>query len=405
MSSPFFSIVVPCRDRPEALNELLDALDAQQDAPEFEVVIVDDGSEPPISGLRETSYALRVVHQIPLGISAARNNGIRHARGEILLFVDSDCAPEPDALAQLAATATHHPEDPAFQLGLVSGDSHLVQRLEGLRLEAIQALTTSEDGHVGFTNTSGFGLRRAWLGDAPAFDTAHLRGEDSGLLIRLASEGNLPRHVPLARVHHRPDLTIMRFIRKHFWIGYRNGLARAEMRASNVELLSNKERGRMFGQIRAAVKRNGWGPSHLFFIMCCYANERFGRFVHKVVGLRRDRVPLGPIGIDPVRERDLMARILQAAERGQPLRVHGVDSATFKRASSNAEFAAELNSKDLLYAADDSIRRKLWWRSWRRTHTIRIEHILPELQLEAERRGTSLGLEQSQNEVPEPAVE
>lgn len=394
MSSPLFSIVVPCRDRPEALNELLDALDAQQDAPEFEVVIVDDGSKPPISGLRETAYPLRVIHQIPLGISAARNNGIRQARGEILLFVDSDCAPEPDALAKLAAAANDHPEDLAFQLGLVSGDANLVQRLEGLRLEAIQALTTSEDGHVGFTNTSGFALRRDWLGDAPAFDTAHLRGEDSGLLMRLAADGNFPRHVPQARVNHRPDLTIMKFIRKHFWIGYRAGLARAEMRASAVELLSSKERGRMLGQIRAAAKRKGWGPSHLFIIICCYANERLGRVMHDLVGLRRARVPLGPIGIDPVRERDLMARILQAAERNQPMAIAGVDAATFKRAKSDADFAAELNEKDLLFASDDSIRRKLWWTRRKRTHAVQLEKVLPELLLEAERRGTSLDLPQ-----------
>jgi glycosyltransferase involved in cell wall biosynthesis len=377
------------------LNELLDALDAQQDAPEFEVVIVDDGSEPPISGLRETSYALRVVHQIPLGISAARNNGIRHARGAILLFVDSDCAPEPDALAQLAAVASAHPEDMAFQLGLVSGDAKLVQRLECLRLEAIQALTTSEDGHVGFTNTSGFALRRDWLGDAPAFDTAHLRGEDSGLLMRLAAGGNFPRHVPSARVHHRPDLTIMKFIRKHFWIGYRAGLARSEMRASAVDLLTSKERGRMFGQIRAAAKRKGWGPSHLFFIICCYANERLGRVMHDWFGLRRERVPLGPIGIDPVRERDLMARILQAAERDQALTIAGIDADTFRRAKSDAAFAAELNAKDLLYAADDSIRRKLWWTRHKRTHAVQLERVLPELLLEAERRGTLLDLPQS----------
>ena len=257
----------------------------------------------------------------------------------------------------------------------------------------------------GFTNTSGFALRRDWLGDAPAFDTAHLRGEDSGLLMRLAAVGKLPRHVPLARVHHRPDLTIMQFIRKHFWIGYRNGLARAEMRASKVELLSNKERGRMFGQIRAAAKRKGWGPSHLFFIICCYANERLGRAMHKLVGLRRDREPLGPIGINPVRERDLMARVLQAAERDQPLKIAGVDTAILSRAKSDADFAAELNEKDLLFASDDSIRRKLWWTRRKRTHAVQLDRVLPELLLEAERRGVSLDLPQSRSADADPDVD
>lgn len=387
MSAPLLSIVVPCRDRPEALNELLDALDAQVDAPDFELIIVDDGSVPPIDGLRETRYPLRVVRQIPLGISGARNNGVRRAAGEILLFVDSDCAPEPDALAKLAAAAAAHPEDLAFQLGLVSGEESMVQRLEGLRLEAIQAMTTSEDGHVGFTNTSGFALRRAWLGDSPPFDTAHLRGEDSGLLMRLAREKKFPRHVPDARVHHRPGLTTWQFIRKHFWIGYRAGLARDEMRKSNVELLSNSERGKMFGQIRAAAKRHGWGPHHLFFLILCYVNERRGRIAHDLFGLQRERIPLGPIGIDPVRERDLMARILQAAERGKPLSVMGVTRAVLKRAKADASFAAKANAHDLLFCAEDAIRRKLWWSTRQRTHTVDLERVLPELREEANRRG------------------
>ena len=54
MTAPLLSLVVPCRDRPEALNELLDALDAQQGAPAFELILVDDGSEPPIRGLRDS---------------------------------------------------------------------------------------------------------------------------------------------------------------------------------------------------------------------------------------------------------------------------------------------------------------------------------------------------------------
>lgn len=48
MTSPLFSLVVPVRDRSRALDELMDALSGQVNAPPLEVVIVDDGSEPPV---------------------------------------------------------------------------------------------------------------------------------------------------------------------------------------------------------------------------------------------------------------------------------------------------------------------------------------------------------------------
>ena len=143
----------------------------------------------------------------------------------------------------------------------------------------------------------------------------------------------------------------------------------------------------MFGQIRAAAKRHGWGPSHLFFLILCYANERRGRIMHELFGLQRDRIPLGPIGVDPLRERDLMARILQAAERGQPLRVMGVTREILVQAKADPAFAAQVQAHDLLYCAEDAIRRKLWWSTRQRTHTVCLDAVMPELREEAERRG------------------
>ena len=231
------------------------ALESQVNAPSFEVVIVDDGSEPPVEISEDLNFPLRVNRQMPLATSAARNRGVRVATGEVVLFVDSDCAPEPDALSELARALEEFPEDKAFQLKLISGEDTRVQRLEGLRLEGIQHATKLIDGqHVGFANTSGFAVRRDWLGDDPPFDTAYLRGEDTGLLMRLVEAGSPPRHLPNSRVIHRPDLTTWQFVRKHFWIGYRDGLARAEMRAWKLELLSNHERGLMFGRIHREAR-------------------------------------------------------------------------------------------------------------------------------------------------------
>lgn len=101
-----FSIVVPVYNVAPYLSACLDSLLAQTYT-DFEVLLVNDGSTD-ISGVLCDGYAARdprftVIHQQNGGLSRARNSGIDRARGDILLFLDSDdYYREPTFLASLA---------------------------------------------------------------------------------------------------------------------------------------------------------------------------------------------------------------------------------------------------------------------------------------------------------------
>ncbi len=94
MPEPVASIVIPVHNRPEELALVLMHLERQR-APDFEVVIVDDGSDTPVADqIREADYrfALRIVREAETGgIARARNAGITTARADIIVFLDSDC--------------------------------------------------------------------------------------------------------------------------------------------------------------------------------------------------------------------------------------------------------------------------------------------------------------------------
>lgn len=101
------SVIVPVRNRRALLEHLLESL-AAQSYPDFEVVVVDDGST---DGSGEAAArraaggrAVRVVEGGGHGAVAARCRGVADARGEILAFTDSDCWADPDWLA----AAVHH---------------------------------------------------------------------------------------------------------------------------------------------------------------------------------------------------------------------------------------------------------------------------------------------------------
>ncbi|NOZ86456.1 MAG: glycosyltransferase [Deltaproteobacteria bacterium] len=95
--APFVSIVVRSFQRPEALLELVERL-RLQNYPSFEIVVVEQSNNPGLearlASLRDSR--LKVIACSPLGAPAARNEGIRHTCGDILVFIDDDDLPIDD---------------------------------------------------------------------------------------------------------------------------------------------------------------------------------------------------------------------------------------------------------------------------------------------------------------------
>jgi glycosyltransferase involved in cell wall biosynthesis len=99
--APAVSIVVPCYNGGRFLGQLLASLDAQT-FPDFETIIVDDGSTDPdtLATLRSLPPAIRVVRQENQGLAAARNTGFRAASADVVMPLDCDDALAPTFLAE-----------------------------------------------------------------------------------------------------------------------------------------------------------------------------------------------------------------------------------------------------------------------------------------------------------------
>lgn len=100
IDAPLLSVVVPTRNRAASVVTLLDRL-ALQDVPPslIEVVLVDDGSETPVTRARlgARPWSVTLVHQTHQGPAAARNAGVDRARGRFVWFLDDDARPSVDA--------------------------------------------------------------------------------------------------------------------------------------------------------------------------------------------------------------------------------------------------------------------------------------------------------------------
>jgi GT2 family glycosyltransferase len=105
------SVVIPTRNRPQGLQRCLEALRGQRTDRAFEVVVVDDGSEPPVEAEEFGWDALGVVRAGGHGPARARNAGLALARGPLVLFTDDDTEPVPTwveaACSFLESNRTH----------------------------------------------------------------------------------------------------------------------------------------------------------------------------------------------------------------------------------------------------------------------------------------------------------
>ena len=182
-AGPAVSVVVPCYNGGRFLDALMRSL-ARQTFRDFEIVIVDDGSRDPetLRKLATLGEAARVIHQANAGPSAARNAGVRAARGGILFMLDCDDTIEPDFLAETVALLVASPPD----VGMVFSDIRLTGAESGVSTRYFNRFDLL------FTNTlsSGLIMRRRAFEAAGGYDEAMRDGyEDWDFSLRLARAG------------------------------------------------------------------------------------------------------------------------------------------------------------------------------------------------------------------------
>ncbi len=219
---PLVSVIVPTYNYGRYLTEAVRSVQ-RQSLSAWECVVVDDGSTDDTraiaEGLAAADPRVRYVYQQNHGLSAARNTGIREARGDLLQFLDSDDMIEPRKLEAQSAFLAAHPET-----GIVYGEvRYFSDRAPGERLYSPRP--GNRPWMPGASGTGG-PLVAALLGDnimvvncplvrrtvvdaCGDFDVRLHANEDWQYWIRCAAAGVrfdfAPAEGTLALVRHHPD--------------------------------------------------------------------------------------------------------------------------------------------------------------------------------------------------------
>ena len=185
---PKVSVVIACYNGARTLASCLKSL-AALNYPDYEVLLVDDGSTDATPQIASQFPTVRQIRQEHAGLSVARNTGIAAATGEIIAFMDADCRADPDWLFYLTSD-------------LLSGDfagvgGHNFLPSDDSVMAAIVMASPGGPAHVMLTDRlaehipgCNMAFHKSALGEVGCFDPVYEKaGDDVDLCWRLQQSG------------------------------------------------------------------------------------------------------------------------------------------------------------------------------------------------------------------------
>lgn len=182
---PLISVVIPTYNRGYCIARAIESV-LKQTMQDYEVIVVDDGStDDTAEKLQAFADRIAVVQGPHLGVSEARNTGIRRASGEYLAFLDSDDTWFPHKLERVMQVFAGEPS-----IGMVTSNLQLVNpdtgEILGIKPQSRPGKTYQEMLIKGSGQASGLVVKRQCLELVGLFDSTTDGMEDYELILRVS---------------------------------------------------------------------------------------------------------------------------------------------------------------------------------------------------------------------------
>ncbi len=221
-----FSLIAPTFKRPDEVTEFLESL-LSQDYNSFEVILGDGtpGDElRPLLGkyAGNSTYHLTIVYEEFLPVSEARNRAAEVAKGDYLIFLDSDCIIPPDYLKKVETHLIKKNLDAFGGPDVAHKDFTILQKAISYSMTSI--FTTGgirgKKKSVGTYHPRGFnmGMKRSVFEDLGGYSEFRC-GEDIELSIRIIKAGYKVGLIPEAFVYHKRRTSLEQFFKQVFRFG------------------------------------------------------------------------------------------------------------------------------------------------------------------------------------------
>jgi len=264
------SVIIPSYNRSKSLAECLSALNLQETILYYEVLVIDDGSQVPLTDHINTlkfHFPLRILRQENQGPAAARNYGVQEAQGEIILFTDDDCQPHKHWVQSMADAVK--PQVIVGGLTKNALDSNPYSMASQWLIDAIY--TYFEGTRLFFLTSNNMACRKDDFLKIGGFDASHFEtsaGEDREFTTRWIYKGWEVMLNRDAYIDHYHPQTLTSFYRMHSKYG-----SAAVAYWASVQGLENQ----MNDEVKKALKASKW-PFQIYVLLFPWRQTINGKF-------------------------------------------------------------------------------------------------------------------------------
>jgi len=211
------SVIIPVRNGAGCILNCLRAVYYQEFDGEFEVIVVDDGSTDNTAALVSGKFPKALfLRQKPLGPAAARNNGAKRARNEIIVFTDADCVPSRNWLKEMLEPFSNS-DVAGVQGAYTSRQQETIAQFTQMETEYRYEKMKSST-NIDWVGSYSAAYRKSVFLELGGFERSFTKasGEDPDLSYSLQEAGYILVFAPRALIAHTHPTSLYSYLRKKF---------------------------------------------------------------------------------------------------------------------------------------------------------------------------------------------
>jgi len=221
------SVIIPVYNAEKLIADCLIALLNQNiDFSKYEIIVVDDGSSDNTAKIVEIFKDVQLIIQKNRGPAAARNEGVRHAKGDIVVFTDSDCIPNKNWIEQMIMPFRDNKEIIGVKGAYRTNQKELAARFVQIEYEDKYDLLC-KNKYIDFIDTYSAAFKKEVFNKFGGYNISFpvACAEDVELTFRMFSKGYKMVFNSNAIVYHSHPKTFSDYFKKKYKFAYWRMLA------------------------------------------------------------------------------------------------------------------------------------------------------------------------------------
>lgn len=215
------SVIIPSFNSEKTIEKTIQSILTQKTKEKIELIIVDDAStDNTISEIKKFKNIILIQQKKNSGPAKARNLGAKKAKGEIIVFIDSDCVPEKNWLEEMVKPF-ENPEVVGVQGAYKTKQKSVTAKFVQIEIEDRYDLMKKKD-FIDFIGSYSAGYRKKTFLEFKGFNESFpiASGEDPELSYRMEKKGLKLKFNPNAVVYHFHPESLMKYLKTKFFRGY-----------------------------------------------------------------------------------------------------------------------------------------------------------------------------------------